>query len=191
MNLFNEKNRADQFYALYLGSTFITNAQGRNALKMAARVVLHDDQRILNEACEVSLNILNDHIEVKRKSTSNKGEQFDLTILNAPYHRVSACFILREDNKVVSIGVTERNHLSQAHIFMLTTSELASRMVTSILSNFRIENSSDCSKLTLKQASNEMEKPIEIKRFDYEEKRSNSKLEVPNISTCILDCYDM
>jgi len=117
------------YYALYLGSAFITDPQKKDALKMSARMVLEDEQTIVRQSCEVDIHLGESQVKVTRR-TSNKN------LIQFGYGSISACFILRENTKIVSIGVGQPNSTTNAHVFMLTTSILADQMINNIIKHF-------------------------------------------------------
>lgn len=167
-----------QFYALYMGSTYVTDAQEKNALKMAARLLLEQDQQIVLSACEVDLHVLNGEIKAVRRVAPDAAP-CESIILQVPYHQVSACFILREDNKIVSIGVTDSKSISHAHVFMLTTIELAEKMVSMVLKKFSrfLEEDYVPLEVEVKQTISEPLKPEAV------------MLKAPPL--CLFDCYNL
>jgi len=117
------------YYGLYMGSTYVIDPQKKEALKQAARAVLELEDQIVFQSFEVDLHLEEDQVKVTR--TINKK-----TFLQFGYGAISACFILRENTKIVSIGVGQPNNATNAHVFMLTTSFLADQLIRNIIKHF-------------------------------------------------------
>ena len=122
-----------QFYALYMGSSLVTDAQEKNALKMAARTLLEEEEQCFQSPCEVDIHLLPSGIKVMARQNSKPSSAMSSdskVILYTPYRLVSACFIMREDSKMISLGVTDPKIVTHAHVFLFTTNQIAERMVS-------------------------------------------------------------
>lgn len=159
------------YYALYMGSTYVTDPQEKNALKMAARMVLEQEADFFRNAAEVNVQLLEKQVKVIRRRYSHPQEQY---FLKFPYSSVSACFILRENTKIVSIGVGQPNGTTNAHVFMLITSQTAEQMVADIIQHFNVPASGDA-------------KPADAMPTDTVERPKSAQIQREMASVCLLD----
>lgn len=148
------------FYALYLGSSVITDSGDKKPIKIATRLII-DQEDILAQSHEVNIIVDSSGIKVVRPTDSDNSEHKIVnnsgTFINVDYDHVSSYFILREDNKVVSIVLTDNSFATKAHVFMLTNTDLARQLVTNIFHNFSNQTeliaTESTAKLVTKQSS--------------------------------------
>ena len=117
-----------KFNCLFLGSALLTDATDRHTLKMAARAVLADDARIVREGFVVDLMLTNRELNMicHRAQTA---------AVSAEFEHISACFIVRENPRVVSLAITEHS-LNYALVFLMATPHEADSLVAAIVDKF-------------------------------------------------------
>lgn len=96
---------------------------------------------------EVSIDVFSDRFRI-RSHRSNKNKKDNLLdeadqtemIVDSGYNLISSCFMLREDNKVVSIVVTNANFTSNLHVLMLTSEQNAKHLIGKVYQHFTETN---------------------------------------------------
>lgn len=150
------KESATTFYGLYLGSVCIVDTSQKNAIKESTRLFVYQDDNAMSATSEVSIDILPDRFRIRSHCGKNNNHNNKLlggcdgddddgggqpeSIIDSGYNLISSCFMLREDNKVVSIVVTNANFTSNLHVLMLTSELSAKRLIGSIYQHFTGHN---------------------------------------------------
>lgn len=122
-----------EYKCLYLGTTLLTDATDRQALKMSARAVLADDARMLAEALVVDLKVAKNELSLIRHAQQT-------AVFSVRYSHLGACFILRENPRIVTLAVTETSppgsFSTYGHILLLVTPDEANSLVAAVLAKF-------------------------------------------------------
>lgn len=117
----------------YLGTTLLTDATDRQSLKMSARAVLADDARVEAEALLVDLQLAEKELSMVRHEQQT-------TVFSVRYSHVGACFILRENPRIVTLAVTEKSPPGSfgtyGHILFMITPDDANSLVAAVLEKF-------------------------------------------------------
>lgn len=116
------------FYGLYVGQTPVISLQERQVIKVASREVLDRKQSLVRESKEVDIVVADTQVLIvyhKTDSPITVDTEIDsidpsTILVKFDYKLMSNLFILREDEKVLSIMMVDPPGNSSVYVFMLT-----------------------------------------------------------------------